>query len=406
MIRLLKDKRIVLGVTGSIACYKAIDLASKLTQAGALVDAVLSESARRFVTPLAFRSVTGRPAYDDMWDEATHVQHVNLGEEADLMVIAPATAHTLARLAAGMADNLVTLTALSLRAPLLVAPAMDGGMYTHPATQANVATLKERGVFFAGPADGRMASGLVGRGRMMEPAELLGRIRQVAGRTGVLQGLHVVVTAGPTREALDPVRFITNRSTGKQGIALAQAAIDAGATVTLVAGPISQTIPVGAEHVPVVSTQEMHDATVTACRNADILLMSAAVSDFRPAKFTDQKIKKTQAEEWGMAIGLERTLDILQSIKEQRDQSGIPRLVLGFAAETQNAFEYGRGKLIRKGLDIIAINDVTAEGAGFGVDTNRVTLIDRDGEVARLPLSSKTAVAEQIISHVSKMMDD
>lgn len=404
MIQVLSDKKVVLGVTGSIACYKAVDLASKLTQAGARVDVILTESARRFVSPLAFRSVTGRPALVDMWDESTHVQHVNLGEEADLMVIAPATANTIARLAGGMADNLLTLTTLSLRCPLLIAPAMDGGMYSHPATQANVAVLRERGVRFAGPAEGRMASGLSGQGRMVEPAELLGKIRQIAGRNGVFKGQHVVVTAGPTREALDPVRFITNRSTGKQGVALAQAAADAGATVTLVAGPMRQPVPVGIEVVKVMTTQEMHDATVEAVRKADILLMAAAVSDFRPSKFNNQKIKKTQAEEWGMAIGLERTLDILESVKAQRDATGRPFIVLGFAAETQNAFEYGRSKLIRKGLDIIAINDVTAEGAGFEVDTNRVILISSDGEVARLPLSTKTAVAEQIVNHLAKMM--
>ncbi|MDJ0756952.1 MAG: bifunctional phosphopantothenoylcysteine decarboxylase/phosphopantothenate--cysteine ligase CoaBC [Ardenticatenaceae bacterium] len=404
MIQVLSDKKVVLGVTGSIACYKAVDLASKLTQAGAQVDVILTESARRFVSPLAFRSVTGRPALVDMWDESTHVQHVNLGEEADLMVIAPATANTIARLANGMADNLLTLTTLSLRCPLLIAPAMDGGMYTHPATQANVAVLRERGVWFAGPAEGRMASGLSGQGRMVEPAELLGKIRQIAGRNGVFKGQHVVVTAGPTREALDPVRFITNRSTGKQGVALAQAAADAGATVTLVAGPMRQPFPVGIEVVNVLTTQEMHDATVEAVRKADILLMAAAVSDFRPSKFNNQKIKKTKAEEWGMAIGLERTLDILESVKAQRDATGRPFIVLGFAAETQNAFEYGRNKLIRKGLDIIAINDVTAEGAGFEVDTNRVILISSDGEVARLPLSTKTAVAEQIVNHLAKMM--
>lgn len=402
MITVLKDKRIVLAVTGSIACYKTLDVASKLTQAGALVDVVMSEAAQRFVTSLAFRSVTGRPVYTDMWDERRHVQHVNLAEEADLFVVAPATANTMAKMAHGLADNIVTLTAISVRCPVLVAPAMDGGMYGHAATQAAVHLLQQRGVTFIGPAEGRMASGLVGKGRMVESDELLGHIRLALGRKNSLRGKRVVVTAGPTREAIDPVRFITNRSTGKQGVALAQAALDAGAEVTLILGPVEVSPPFGALVVPVVTTQQMHDATVTAVATADILLMAAAVADFRPSTTSDQKLKKTQAQEWGMAIGLERTLDILEAVKQQRETSGFPQVVLGFAAETQNAFDYGRDKLRRKGLDFIAINDVTAKGAGFAVDTNRVLLLNQKGEVARFPLQSKAEVAEQIVRHVAQ----
>lgn len=406
MMTILKDKRIVLGVCGSIACYKIVDLASKLTQAGALVDVIMTESAQRFVTPLAFRSVTGRPVFTDMWDEREHVQHVNLAEEADLMVVAPATANTITKLALGLADNLLTLTAVGLRAPLMFVPAMDGGMYANPAITENVQTLLKRGVVQIGPAQGRMASGLIGLGRMVEPKEILGHIRIALGRKGLLRGRRVVVTAGPTREAIDPVRFITNRSTGRQGVALAQAALDAGAHVTLIVGPISIEMPIGADVQPVTSTQEMHAATVEACKVADILLMSAAVSDFRPANQSNQKIKKTDAEERGMAIGLERTLDILEGVKQQRDAFGFPKVVLGFAAETQNAFEYGRGKLIRKGLDFIAINDVTAPGAGFGVPTNRVTLLSRNGQVEQMPLQNKSEVAEQIIEYVAEELED
>lgn len=400
MISAFHEKRLILAVTGSVACYKIVDLASKLTQAGALVDVVMSEAAQRFVAPLAFRSVTGRPVYVDMWDEREHVQHINLGEETDLMVVAPATANTLAKLAHGLADNLLTLTAVSNRAPLLIAPAMDGGMYAHPATQANVQTLIERGAHLVGPASGRMASGQKGKGRMCEPAEIMAEIRLVLARKQPLHGRHVVITAGPTREDIDPVRFITNRSTGKQGIALAQAALDMGATVTLILGPVAIPAPHGVQLINVTSTQQMHDATVTAVQNADVLLMAAAVADFRPANAADQKIKKTEAEAWGMAIGLERTLDILEAVKTQRAQTDRPHLVLGFAAETHNAFEYGRDKLRRKGLDFIAINDVTAQGAGFGVDTNRVTLLNREGELAQFPMQSKTAVAEQIIHYI------
>ena len=405
MATIFENKRIILGVTGSIACYKAVDLASKLTQKGAQVDVIVTDSAARFVSPLAFQSVTGRPVYGDMWDDREHVQHVNLAETADLMIVAPATANTIAKLANGMADNLLTLTAVGLRAPLMVAPAMDGGMFAHPATVANVETLENRGVKFIGPAEGRMASGLVGKGRMVEPLDILAALRPVLGRDGLLAGRKVVVTAGPTREKIDPVRFITNRSTGRQGMALAQAAIDAGADVTLILGPVALTPPNECSTINVTSTLDMHDATVEACKNADILLMAAAVSDFTPATKSDQKIKKTQAEAWGMAIGLERTLDILKAIQKQRNASGFPKVVLGFAAETQDAFKYGRDKLIRKGLDFIAINDVTAKGAGFGVSTNRVTLLDADGLVAKFPLQSKLGVAEQIVIRVAEELE-
>lgn len=403
-ITLLKNKKIVLGVTGSIACYKAVDLASKLTQAGALVDVVLTEAAQWFVTPLTFRSVTGRPCYTTMWDETAHVRHVGLGETADLLVIAPVTANTLAKLAHGQADNLLTVTALAARCPILVAPAMDGGMYEHPATQANIDLLRERGVLFAGPGAGRMASGLTGLGRMLEPAELLGHIRLLLARGGPLYGRKVVVTTGPTREPLDPVRFISNRSTGKQGLAVAQAALDAGAEVTLIHGPIHELIPLGVTAVPVQTTQEMGEATLQAMPDTDALFMVAAVADFRPDVRSDQKIKKTD-EEWGLAIGLEVTLDILSAVKEQREKCGCPRVVLGFAAETHNAFEYGRDKLLRKGLNFIAVNDVMDDGVGFEGDTNRVLLLSSAGVVEEIPLQSKTAVAERLVHHVAKTLN-
>lgn len=394
----------MLGVTGSIACYKAVDLASKLTQAGADVDVILTEGAQQFVTPLTFRSVTGRPSYGNMWSLDDHVQHVGLGETADLFVIAPATAHTLAKLAYGLADNLLTVTALAARCPVLIAPAMDGGMYEHPATQANLATLRARGVQFAGPAEGRMASGLMGLGRMVEPADLLGFIRQALAQNGPLAGRKVVVSTGPTREPLDPVRFISNRSTGKQGLAVAQAALDAGAEVTVVHGPVFEPIPFGATAVSVQTTEEMGDAVLEAAKEADALFMVAAVADFRPNSKSDQKIKKTD-EQWGLAIGLEVTLDILTAVKAQRDKSGYPRVVLGFAAETHNAFEYGRDKLLRKGLNFIAVNDVMDPGVGFEVDTNKVLLLSSAGVVEEIPLQSKTAVAERLVHHVAKSLN-
>lgn len=403
-ISLLVGKRIVLGVTGSIACYKAVDLASKLTQAGAVVDVILSEGAQQFVTPLTFRSVTGRPSFTDMWSLDDHVRHVGLGENADLFVIAPATAHTIAKLAHGLADNLLTVTALAARCPILIAPAMDGGMYQHPATQANVATLRQRGIQMAGPAEGRMASGLSGLGRMVEPADLLGFVRQALAAGGPLAGRKVVVSTGPTREPLDPVRFISNRSTGKQGLAVAQVALDAGADVTVVHGPVSEPIPFGATAVSVQTTEEMGDAVLEACKDADALFMVAAVADFRPNTQSDKKIKKTD-EQWGLAIGLEVTLDILSAVKTRRDKSGFPRMVLGFAAETHNAFEYGRDKLLRKGLNFIAVNDVMDQGAGFEVDTNKVLLLSSAGVVEEIPLQSKTAVAERLVHHVARSLN-
>ena len=403
-ITLLTGKRILLGVTGSIACYKAVDLASKLTQAGAEVDVILTEGAQKFVTPLTFRSVTGRPSYTDMWSLDDHVRHVGLGETAELFVIAPATAHTMAKLAHGLADNLLTVTALAARCPILVAPAMDGGMYHHAATQANVATLHERGIQFAGPAEGRMASGLAGLGRMVEPNDLLGFVRQAIAQAGPLAGRKVVVSTGPTREPLDPVRFISNRSTGKQGLAVAQAALDAGADVTIVHGPIFEPIPFGATAVSVQTTDQMGDAVLEAAKEADALFMVAAVADFRPNTQSDKQIKKTD-DQWGLAIGLEVTLDILSAVKTQRDKSGFPRVVLGFAAETHNAFEYGRDKLLRKGLNFIAVNDVMDRGAGFEVDTNKVLLLSSAGVVEEIPLQSKTAVAERLVHHVAKSLN-
>lgn len=396
---ILKEKRILLGVTGSIACYKSVDLASKLTQAGALVDVIVTESAQRFVSPLSFQSVTGRKAFTDMWDLEDHVQHVRLGESADLLVVAPATANTIAKLAHGLADNLLTVTALATRSPILIAPAMDGAMYEGQSNQANIALLRERGVLFAGPASGRMASGLIGKGRMVEPGELIGHIRLSLGKGGVLDDRHVVVTAGPTEEPLDPVRFISNRSSGKQGIALAQAALDMGAQVTLITGPVKEPIPIGSKHIPIRTARELRDAVLNAIENADVLLMSAAVSDFRPVSASAQKIKKKDANT--LSIEFTKNPDILEEVSRIKKKKGRPAITLGFAAETENVLEAGLEKLRDKGLDFIAINDVTAEDAGFGVDTNRVLLVDANGNSEESPLQSKAEIAEYIVRAVA-----
>ncbi|MFZ0545006.1 MAG: bifunctional phosphopantothenoylcysteine decarboxylase/phosphopantothenate--cysteine ligase CoaBC [Candidatus Promineifilaceae bacterium] len=402
----LADKKVVLGVTGSIACYKVVDLASKLTQLGVGVDVIMTAAAERFVSPLTFRSVTGRPVFSDMWSLDEHVRHVQLGESADLLVIIPTTANTIAKLAQGLADNLLTVTALAARCPLLIVPAMDGAMFSHPATQANLATLKERGAVIIGPVEGRMASGLVGLGRMVESAELLGHVRLALGKGGLLEGRRVVVTAGPTQEPLDPVRFISNHSSGKQGLALAQAALDMGAAVTLITGPIQQPIPVGVEHLPVQTAVQMCEAVLEAVRVADVLCMAAAVSDFRPSQVAERKIKKTETADVNgaatdnMTVPLSRNPDILSQVKGQKERVGRPLVTVGFAAETHDVVAYGRDKLRRKGLDFIAVNDVSAEDAGFAVDTNRIILLGADGLELELPLQSKSAVAEQIMAHV------
>jgi phosphopantothenoylcysteine decarboxylase/phosphopantothenate--cysteine ligase len=302
----LDGKHVVLGVTGSIAAYKAVDLASKLAQAGAVVETVLTPDAARFVAPLSFQSVTGQPAYTDadLWGAEAHVLHIGLARRADLLVIAPLTAQTMAKLAHGLADNLLSLTALATACSLLVAPAMDAGMFAHPATQANLALLQERGAIVVGPEKGHLASGLVARGRMTEPQELLGHIRYHLSRGGPLQDRKVVVTAGGTQEPLDPVRTLTNRSSGKQGVALAQAALDAGADVVLIAAPVAVPIPIGVKHVPVGTAADMAKAVLAACQQADALVMAAAVADFRPAQAAQQKLKKEQGLP---SLALERT---------------------------------------------------------------------------------------------------
>ena len=405
-VPLLRDRRILLGVTGGIPAYKVCTLASHLAQAGAQVDVVMTEAATRFVAPLTFEALTGRPATTDMWrtwGEAlpTHIGHVGLARAAELLVIAPATANTLAKLATGIADNLLTTLALATSCPVLVVPAMDAGMWGHPATQSNVAILRERGAHVAGPARGRMASGLEGEGRMIEPEEILGHVRRVLGQVGPLAGRNVIVTAGPTREALDPVRFLSNASSGRQGFALAQAAVDRGATVVLVCGPTDLPTPVGAERMPVTTAEEMKQAVVERCAAADVLLMAAAVADYRPMAREAQKIKKGKGD---LTLKLTRTPDVLRAVHEQRERSSYPRVVVGFAAESQNLQENARGKLEAKGLDLIVANDITAADAGFGVDTNRVVILGRDGTAQELPLMTKAAVAEAVLERVVSLL--
>lgn len=393
----LENKRVLLGVTGSIACYKAADLASKLRQAGAEVDVVLTEAATQFVTPLTFQSVTGRRAYvdADLWGAEGHVLHIGLGQAADLLVIAPATAHTMAKLAHGQGGDLLSLTALTANCPLLIAPAMDGGMWSHPATQANLEVLNARGAIIVGPTEGHLASGLVAIGRMVEPAELLGHIRYTLAQGGALHGRKVVVTTGGTREAIDPVRFIANRSSGKQGYALAQAALDLGGEVTLISSITTLTAPIGAQLVEVESASQMLEAVLEAVKDADLLIMAAAVADFRPTQVADHKIKKSEQTP---QVTLTLNPDILLQVAEQRGSRGRPEVVVGFAAESQDLLENAQNKLAAKKLDLIVANDITASDAGFSTDTNRVTLLYADGRREELPLMLKMEVAQIVLA--------
>ncbi len=392
MATMLEGKIVVLGVTGSIACYKALDLASKLTQAGALVDTIMTHGATNFVTPLAFRSITHRPVVTDTFDPESElsVEHVALAQRADIVVVAPATAHVIARMAAGLADDPLTTTILAIRAPVLVAPAMDGHMYDNPATQDNVSKLKERGVSIVGPASGRLASGLVGIGRLVETTQLLGHIRAILGRQGDLAGYSILVSAGGTQEPIDPVRVITNRSSGKMGYAIAEAARDRGARAILVTAPTDLADPVEVEVVHVATALEMRDAVQKAVANADALIMAAAVADYRPASEASQKLKKG-AEAW--SIDTVKNPDILAETKGKLVR-------VGFAAESQDLLENARSKLESKSLDLMVANDVSGEGSPFGSDNNKVLLLDSEGNVEDLPLMSKYEVGHRILDRV------
>ena len=388
----LADKRIVLGVTGSIACYKALDLASKLVQAGALVDTLLSYGATQFVTPLAFRSITHRPVVTDTFDPESEFanEHVALAHQADIVVVAPATAHTIAKLALGLADDPLTTTVVASAAPLVVAPAMDGNMFHHPATQENLEKLRRRDVVIAGPASGRLASGLIGVGRMLETSELLGYIAFALGRNGDLAGRTIVVSAGGTMEPIDPVRVITNHSSGKMGYALAEAARDRGARTVLVTAPTSLPDPPLVEVIKVGTAQQMCDAVLKQVETADALIMAAAVADYRPTAEAEQKIKKSADE---LTINLARTTDILQAAKGNF-------VKVGFAAETQDLVPNAKAKVSSKDLDLIVANDLTDPDSGFGTDTNKVTLIGRDLQVEELPVLTKYAVSNRILDRI------
>ena len=393
---MLNGKTIILGVTGSIAAYKAVDIASQLTQADATVNVIMTEAATQFVAPLTFQTITGRAVVTEMFELASesNIEHISLAEAADVIVIAPATANIIAKLAAGIADDMLCCTVLASKAPVIIAPAMDTSMYENPITQDNLSKLRARNFITVGPILGRLASGKEGLGRLADIKDIIDTICQVLGKNEDLAGKHIVVTAGGTQEPIDPIRYVTNRSSGKMGYALAEAARDRGAKVTLITAPTSLPRPAGTEAVNVCTAQEMYQATKDAVSQTDALIMAAAVADFRPTRAAKDKIKKGQDK---LTLEFERTPDILGSIKGDF-------IKVGFAAESSNLVENAKQKLYQKGINLIVANDITASDSGFGADNNRVTIIDQEGKIDNLPLLPKREIADKILDKVAKLL--
>ena len=393
---MLANKIIVLGITGGIAAYKAADIASKLTQAGSKVEVVMTESATKFIAPLTLRNVTNRLVVTDMFEPASEysLEHIAIAEAADVVVIAPATANTIAKIAVGIADNMLTSVVLATKAPVIVAPAMNVNMFQNSISQENIAKLKVRGFTIVDPAYGRLASGKIGQGRLAEVETIIGTICQVLGRKGDLAGKRIVVTAGGTQEPIDPVRYIGNRSSGKMGYAMAEAARDRGAAVALITAPTSLPEPVGIEVINIRTASQMKEAVAKAVTKADALIMAAAVADYQPKAAVKSKIKK---EAPGLTLELVRTLDILTEVKGNF-------LKVGFAAESEDIIANAKQKLEKKSLDLIVANDITSADSGFGVDTNKVTIIDRKGNIESLPLLTKREVADKILDKVAGLI--
>jgi phosphopantothenoylcysteine decarboxylase / phosphopantothenate---cysteine ligase len=390
---MLNGKTIVLGITGGIAAYKAADLASKLTQAGARVEVIMTEAATKFITPLTLRNITHHPVVTDMFELASEwsEEHVALAEAADAIIIAPATANTIARLAAGIADNMLGTVVLATESPVILAPAMNDNMYKNAVTQKNVAALKARGFTFLEPEHGRLASGKVGKGRLPDTATIIKAIEKVLGQKLDLNGQRIIVTAGGTQEPIDPVRHIGNRSSGKMGYAIAEAARDRGADVTLITAPATLNPPSGVNTVKVKTASEMKKAVTAAVKKANVLIMAAAVADYQPENAAKNKIKKESKD--ALTLKLVKTPDILGEVRGDF-------IRVGFAAESENLLANARKKLLNKKLDLMVANDISQADAGFDVDTNRVTLIDKKGKATELPLMSKREAAEKILDRV------
>jgi phosphopantothenoylcysteine decarboxylase / phosphopantothenate---cysteine ligase len=415
---MLRNRHIIVGVCGGIASYKAVDLVSKLQQADALVDVIMTEHAADFIQPLTFATMSHRPVYNDLWEPSGQAAelHISLAETAELLAIVPATAHTIAKLAHGMADNMLTAVALATRAPLLLAPAMYKDMYTHPATQANLSLLHKRGAYIVEPEVGRLASGALGPGRLPETDVLLGAISMVLGRNGDLAGRRVIITAGGTQEPVDPVRYLGNRSSGKMGYSLAVEARDRGAHVILISGSTTLPVPYGVELYRVETAQQMRDTVYRFISDADALVMSAAVADFRPAQPAAQKIKKdgsglknlTNGGE--LSIPLAKNPDILAELAGSLDEQAASqprnrRLIrVGFAAETEQLVVHAQEKLRKKQLDLLIANDVSRSDSGFGSDTNQVLIFHAHGAMEDLPVMSKSSVATAIWDRIVALL--
>ncbi|WP_154973135.1 bifunctional phosphopantothenoylcysteine decarboxylase/phosphopantothenate--cysteine ligase CoaBC [Priestia megaterium] len=401
---MMKGKRILLCVSGGIAVYKAVALTSKLVQAGAEVKVMMTASAREFVTPHTFQALSRNPVYTDTFDEKdpSVIAHIDLADWPDLILVAPATANMIGKIANGLADDMISTTLLASTAPVWIAPAMNVHMYDHPAVKKNMGTLSSFGYSFVEPGEGYLACGYVGKGRLEEPETIVSLIgsyfSKVSDTQKIFDGINVLVTAGPTVERVDPVRFFTNRSTGKMGYALAEQAAKLGASVTLVTGPTNLEYPKGVQVVQIESAQQMLEAVMQRYHEADVVIKSAAVADYRPKYVFDQKMKKQPGE---AVLELERTTDILRTLGERKEH----QLLVGFAAETEQVDEYAQKKLASKNLDMIVANNVTTEGAGFGTDTNIVTLYKRSGESKELPILSKHDVATEVLKEVKEMLE-
>jgi len=392
----LRDKHVLLGVTGSIAAYKSVLILRRLVEAGARVTVVMTSSAQQFITPLTFQVLSRRPVYTSLFDPSDEIRHLTLAEQVDLILIAPATANIIGKIANGIADDLLTTLVTASRAPMVMAPAMDGDMWNYPVLQRNLSILDGLGAQIVPPEEGSLASGKEGVGRLASEEKILSAVLSRLGRRDDLIGETVLVTAGPTREPIDPVRYLTNRSSGKMGYALARAARWRGARVILVSGPTPLACPANVERVLVQTAEEMRDAVRRYFPETTLLIMAAAVADYRPRLRAEQKIKKDGST---LFLELEPTPDILTDLRPERGN----RIVAGFAAETGDVQSRARAKLEQKGLDLIVANDVTQEGAGFDLDTNIVTLMDAYGETTALPKLSKAEVAERILDRIIEL---
>lgn len=396
---ILKDKKIILGITGGIAAYKACDIVRRLKRSGAQVIVVMTENAQKFVTPLTFETLSGNEVVTETFPERRFVgvRHVDLAGWADLILIAPATANIIGKIRSGIADDILTTIVISSKAPVLIAPAMNVNMYENSIFQENLSYLQKLGYRFVEPEVGELASGIVGKGRLAEPETIVGEVVKILIKEKDLEGKSIVVTAGRTEEPLDPIRYLSNRASGKMGYAIAQEAYERGAKVTLISGPSNLPPPSGLNFIPVRTAQEMLSAVSSAFKKADALIMSAAVSDFSPTLISKEKIKKGRKE---IVLKLKHTVDILKEMGKQKRQ----KILVGFSLETEDEIKNAKRKLAEKNLDLIVVNNPNVPGAGFEVDTNQVTLIDKRGKIEKLPLLSKKEVAGKILDKVSLLL--